>query len=129
VAVFCLVGVLLAVLYFIAASVGTSALGIEPPIASGAAYSLMIPVAYFAHRLVTFRSAALHKVAFPRFVLTSCMGLALSWAIPHFLMRMFAIPHWFAFLAVGVIVPSLNFVTTRFWVFEASRAAADNAAR
>jgi putative flippase GtrA len=127
--VFCGVGVLLAVLYFVAASVGSSGLGLEPAIASGAAYLLMIPVAYFAHRIVTFRSSTLHKVAFPRFVVTSCMGVALSWVIPHFLLRLFAIPDWLAFLAVGIIVPSLNFVTTRIWVFEASRAASDNAAR
>ena len=128
-AVFCIVGVLLAALYFVTASVGTSGVGLEPAIASGAAYLLMIPVAYFAHRIVTFRSSELHKVAFPKFVVTSCMGLALSWVIPHLILRMFAVPHWVAFLAVGVIVPTLNFVTTRIWVFGASRAAPDNPAR
>jgi putative flippase GtrA len=127
--VYCIVGVLLAVLYFVVASVGTSVIGLQPATASGMAYLLNIPVAYFAHRMVTFRSSELHHVAFPRFVVTSCMGLALSWLIPHLLLRMFAIPHWLAFLAVGVAVPTINFLATRIWVFGVSRAARHNAAQ
>jgi hypothetical protein len=57
------------------------------------------------------------------------MGLALSWLIPYLLLRMFAVPHWFAFLAVGVAVPTLNFVATRIWVFGASRAARANSSQ
>ena len=123
--VFGVVGVSLALIYFVAASAGSAGLGLEPAIASGCSYLLMIPLAYFAHRIITFRSSAVHKVAFPRFVVTSCMGVALSWVIPYLASRLFAAPHWLSFLAVCVIVPTLSFVTTRAWVFVEARRTSD----
>jgi putative flippase GtrA len=125
--VFCLVGALLAGLYFVFATVESSIFGIEPATASGIAYLLMIPVAYFSHRMVTFRSSALHRIAFPRFVVTSCVGVALSWLIPRVASQVFALPHWLAFVAVIMVVPLLNFVTTRVWVFVGSHGASNNA--
>ena len=120
--VFCVVGVLLALIYFVVAYAGTSGIGLKPEIASACAYLLMIPLAYFAHRIITFRSSAVHRVAFPRFVVTSCLGVALSWVIPYVASQLFAAPHWIAFLGVCVIVPTLSFVTTRAWVFVETRA-------
>jgi putative flippase GtrA len=119
--VFCIVGVLLALIYFVVAYVATSAIGLKPEVASVCAYVLMIPCGYFAHRIITFRSSAVHSVAFPRFLVTSCMGVALSWVIPYVASQLFAVPHWVAFLAVCAIVPALSFVTTRAWVFVEAR--------
>ena len=123
--VFGVVGVALALIYFVVAYAGSSRIGLAPPVASGLAYILMIPLAYFAHRIITFRSSAFHTVAFPRFVVTSCMGVALSWVIPYLGSRLFAAPHWLLFLAVCVIVPTLSFVTTRAWVFVGSKEASE----
>jgi putative flippase GtrA len=120
--VFGVVGVSLAAIYFVLAYAGSSGLGLQPAVASGSVYMLMIPLAYFAHRIITFRSSAFHSVAFPRFVVTSCMGTALSWVIPYLGTRLFAAPHWLSFLAVCVIVPALSFLTTRAWVFVGSAA-------
>jgi putative flippase GtrA len=123
--VFGVVGVSLALIYFVVAYAGSSGVGLEPAIASGLAYTLMIPLAYFAHRIITFRSSTFHRVAFPRFVATSCMGVALSWVIPYVGSRLFAAPHWLSFLAVCVIVPTLSFLTTRAWVFMRSGEASE----
>ena len=120
--VFCIVGVSLALIYFVMAYAGSSAIGLEPAIASGCAYLLMIPLAYFAHRIITFRSSAAHRVAFPRFVVTSCFGVALSWVIPYLVSQILGAPHWLAFSAVCVIVPALSFVMTRAWVFAGTHA-------
>jgi putative flippase GtrA len=127
--VFCAVGVSLAMLYFVIASAGSSALGLDAAISSVAAYVLLVPFGYFAHRIITFRSSAFHKVAFPRFVAMQCMGVALSWLIPIAATRLFAAPRWLAFLAVCVIVPMLSFVTARAWVFVGGRDTADGIAR
>ena len=107
-------------IYFVMAYAGSSGIGLPPAIASFCAYLLMIPLAYFAHRVITFRSSAGHGVAFPRFVATSFLGVALSWVIPYLASELFAAPHWLAFLAVCAIVPALSFVTTRAWVFVAA---------
>jgi putative flippase GtrA len=119
--VFCAVGVSLAMVYFVIAYAGSSWLGLEAATSSVAAYVLMIPLGYFAHRIITFRSSAFHKVAFPRFVVTQCIAVALSWAIPNAASRLFAAPRWVAFLAVCVVVPMVSFVTARAWVFVESR--------
>jgi putative flippase GtrA len=123
--VFGVVGVALALTYFVMAYAGSSGLGLEPAIASGCAYLPMIPLAYFAHRVITFRSSAVHRVAFPRFVVTSCTGLALSWVIPYLASRLFDAPQWLAFLAVCVTTPALSFVMARGWVFVEARGASD----
>ena len=125
--VFGVVGVSLALIYFVMAYAGSSGIGLQPAIASFCAYLLMIPLAYFAHRIITFRSSALHSVALPRFVVTSGMGVALSWVIPYLASKLFAAPHWLAFLAVCVIVPALSFVTTRAWVFVGTRGTSQSA--
>ena len=126
--VFCVIGVSLALIYFVMAYAGSSGLGIAPAIASACAYMLMIPLAYFAHRIITFRSSAVHRVAFPRFVVTSCLGVALSWVIPYTASQLFGAPHWLAFLAVCVIVPTLSFLTTRAWVFVETHGASHDTA-
>jgi putative flippase GtrA len=115
--------------YFVIAYAASSSLGLDAAVSSVAAYVLMIPLGYFAHRIITFRSSAFHKVAFPRFVVTQCMAIALSWVIPSAASRLFAAPRWLAFLAVCVVVPMLSFVTARAWVFVGRRDTGDRVAR
>jgi putative flippase GtrA len=119
--VFCAVGVALAAVYFVVACALSSGLGLKVAMASVTAYVLMIPLGYFAHRIITFRSSAFHKVAFPRFVVTQCLAVALSWLIPNAASGLFAAPRWLAFLAVCVVVPLVSFAAARAWVFVGSR--------
>jgi len=82
--VFCVVGVTLALIYFVVAYTAMSAVGLDPEIASVCSYLLMIPFGYFAHRIITFRSSAVHRVAFPGSWLhqawaSRCPGSFLTW--------------------------------------------------
>ncbi len=119
--VFGIVGAALAAVYFILANAASAVIGLAPQSASGSAYLLMIPLAYYAHRKITFRSTGLHRVALPRFVMTSFIGLLVSWAVPYVAVRLLAAPHWAAFLAVCILVPIVSFSLMRFWVFVAPR--------
>jgi putative flippase GtrA len=119
--VFVIVGAALAAVYFIIANVASAVVGLAPQRASGSAYLLMIPLAYYAHRKITFRATGLHRVALPRFVTTSFIGLFVSWAVPYVAVRLLAAPHWAAFLAVCIFVPIVSFTLMRFWVFVALR--------
>jgi hypothetical protein len=48
--------------------------------------------------------------------------------IPYTALQLFAAPHWLAFLAVCVIVPTLSFLTTRAWVFVETHGASHDTA-
>jgi putative flippase GtrA len=117
---FCVVGAVLAVIYFILAYAISSFVSLRPPVASGLAYFTMIPIAYLLHRVFTFQSKGEHKSALPRFVATSVLGFALSVLIPYLAVRALDSPAWSAYLAVCVIVPAFNFASMRTWVFATS---------
>ena len=107
--VFGIVGASLALVYFAIAYFGAAVIGAEAQVASAAAYLILIPVGYYAHRVVTFRSKSRHMVALPRFIASTCGGIALSWLVPYVAVRMFDAPQWMAFLAVCVVVPATSF--------------------
>ena len=119
--VFGIVGVALAGVYFVIANFGSAVLGLAPQKASGAAYLVMIPLGYYAHRKITFRSTGRHSVALPRFIATSLIGFGLAWAVPYLAVRLAAAPHWAAYLVVCGAGPMVSFALMRFWVFAASR--------
>jgi putative flippase GtrA len=120
--VFGVVGAVLAGVYFVVAYAGSTILHLEPEIASGLTYVLMIPPAYYAHRLITFQSEGLHRVALPRFVVTSFIGTVLSYAVPYWAVRRLGVPDWVTFLMVCVVVPAFSFVAMRLWVFAVGHA-------
>jgi putative flippase GtrA len=115
--VFGVVGAALAGVYFVLAYAGSTILHLAPQIASGLTYVLMIPPAYYAHRMITFQSEGAHGVALPRFVVTSTIGTVLSYAVPYWAVRAFSAPYWVAFLMVCAVVPAFSFVAMRLWVF------------
>lgn len=115
--VFCVVGVLLAVIYFVLAHAVSAIMGLEPQTASGFAYLIMIPIAYYAHRIVTFRFKGSHRVALVRFTVTAVIGVLLSYWVPYFAVRLFAVSESSAYLATCIVVPALNFFLMRVWVF------------
>lgn len=119
--VFCVVGAALTAVYFVVANVGSVMLGLAPQSASGGAYLATIPLGYFAHRRITFRSARTHSIAVPRFVAASFVGVLIAWVVPYVAVHAFAVPHWAAYLAVSVLAPAISFVLMRFWVFAALR--------
>jgi len=118
--VFGIVGASLALVYFAIAYFGAAVIGAEAQVASAAAYLILIPVGYYAHRVVTFRSKSRHMVALPRFIASTCGGIALSWVVPYMAVRMFDAPQWMAFLAVCVVIPATSFALLRMWVFVSS---------
>ena len=115
--VFGVVGAVLAGVYFVLAYAGSAILDLAPQVASGLTYILLIPPAYYAHRMITFQSDGAHRVALPRFVVTSTIGTVLSYAVPYWAVREFGAPDWLTFLMVCVVVPAFSFVAMRLWVF------------
>ncbi|MCP4380196.1 MAG: GtrA family protein [Hyphomicrobiales bacterium] len=74
-------------------------------------------ISYVGHRLYTFRSAARHRSAVPRFLITSLSGLAAS-TVVLFIATSLALPVWLALVFSIGVIPIVTFFLLRSWVFK-----------
>jgi putative flippase GtrA len=90
--------------------------GFSPGQASVAGYLLVIPPAYFGQKIVTFRSPAWHRIAFPKYLALQVTGNAAGYFISEQLAHTGA-PLWTVFGAVAVMVAAMNFFALKYWAF------------
>jgi putative flippase GtrA len=96
-------------------------------VATVIAYLAAGTVSYLGHVHITFAVEPQHAELLSRFLVVSAvsfvLALGITWAITEILMA----PHYVAILAVVVVIPMVNYLSHRFWVFSphlASRQAA-----
>jgi putative flippase GtrA len=116
---FGIVGIVGAVLYGATVTFVISWLRWTPTLANALGFLMAMSSSYFGHRFLTFRSAAPHHRAVPRFIFQAAVGYAMSQGITYFVSS-FALHYAIGILAVVVVLPALNFVVFQFWVFAAS---------
>lgn len=92
--------------------------GFSPGVASIAGYLLVIPPAYFGQKIMTFRSSAWHRVAFPKYLALQILGNIAGYFLSEHLARAGA-PLWAAFGTVAVMVAGTNFLAMKYWAFRA----------
>jgi putative flippase GtrA len=85
-------------------------------LASFTAYASLVPIMYFSQRRLTFASTASHRVAFPKYVATQSIGLALSVALPEVL-QYWILPAFVSFIAVAGVIAITNFSLLKCWTF------------
>ena len=96
-----------------------TAAGLAAAIASAGAYLVSTSLSYLGHRRYTFRSAADHARAVPRFIAVSATGLLLAAAIPPGLESIAGTGPYVSFVVVTGVVATLSFVGLRLAVFRA----------
>lgn len=85
--------------------------------ASGVAgYLVATPVAYSLHRVFTYRSGSPIGAQFPKFLISSLMGLLLAGSLPELFLILGA-PLAIALLITCILVPMINFAVLSAWVF------------
>ena len=81
------------------------------------AYMASFLVSYFGHFYFTFRTNVQHRSVLAPFLSVSALSFVvtflLNWAFDHF----GRFPHWVAVATVLVVIPTINYVAHRFWVF------------
>src|SRR6185295_9560687 len=105
-------------LAYILVGIMLTGFGLSPGLASVAGYLLVIFPAYFGQKILTFRSSAWHRIAFPKYLALQVAGNIAGYFISEYLVRA-GLPTWIAFGTVAVIVAGMNFFAMKYWTFRA----------
>jgi putative flippase GtrA len=116
---FAAVGAVSTLAYALLAHLAMALLGWRPGLASLAAYAACMPISYWGHRRVSFRSTRGHGEAGPRFVLASAGGYGLAYLIPWLSTERMGLPAPVATALVCVAVPAVNALVMARLVFAA----------
>ena len=92
--------------------------GLSPGLAGIAGYLLVIPPAYLGQKIMTFRSPAWHRVAFPKYLALQVMGNVAGYFTSGHLVRA-GRPAWAAFGTIAIMVAGTNFLAMKYWAFRA----------
>lgn len=114
---FGVVGVGCAALYAGLAWSLTALAGLTAPAASVAAYAVAGVASYLGQKLFTFRSAARHGDAAPRFLLLFAVGAAIAATAPLLLTERLGLPPVVAIAFTCGAVPLINYVVLGRLVF------------
>ena len=88
-----------------------------------AGYLAAVAISYFGHQRYSFQLSAReisHRSQFPRFILASLGGLALSYLVLAIMEDGLGSPHWLSLLAAVCLVPIYAFMVNKLVVFRAS---------
>lgn len=101
---------------YVALAAAFVTLGISPPLAGVMALIPVLAISYLAHKKKTFQSPGLHRREAPRFIALSVADLLLAAAIPQLGIYL-RTPAIAAFILLTALVPAVNFLLMRFWIF------------
>ena len=96
-------------------------LKLPPWLASFASYVVLVPIVYGAQRGVAFQSDAPHRSAFPKYLSTQLLGIALSVLLPQFVSAYGNFPPPASFAGVAAAIAVTNFFFLKFWAFKGTR--------
>ena len=113
---FAVIGGMATALYAVVA-LGLSFGGLRVTLASFAAYLTAALFSYAGHKYFTFVSDGAHRFEAPRFILLTVLGLAVSLILPAVLSGMLGLPAQVPIVATCILIPLVNYVVLRHWVF------------
>lgn len=113
---FAIVGVTNSALYAIVTVICVSVLGLKPTPSSAVGYVAVLPFAFAAHKLFTFRSHGSASSEAWRFTVTYLVGFGTA------VFAMFIVEHFSWHYAIGIVaavilVPIISFFVLDRWVF------------
>lgn len=92
---------------------------LRPVIASGVAFCVALLVSYGMNYHWTFSVSGRHSIMLPRFAMVAILGLIVNLGITYAVVDVMAGWYGYALVLVVLIVPSLTFLLSRLWVFNA----------
>ena len=113
---FSIVGLLTAGIYVVTFHILVGS-GAVAPFAAAAAYSCAILFQYFGHALFTFRAPWRGRAQVVRFIALNVTGFCLAILITILTVGVLGLPSFISSAAVVMILPVVNFVMMRLWVF------------
>lgn len=95
--------------------------GVPDWLVSAACYAALILPVYFAHRRFSFRSAAPHRQALPRYAAVQAMAVLLAAGISWAIYAVPGLPTLVAATLVSGLTAAFTFVVLKLWAFAAAR--------
>ena len=118
---FLIIGASAAIAFVALSAVAVSMpIGLPKWLVSAACYAAFIVPVYLLHRRFSFRSAAPHGQALPRYVVVQLAGLALATGFSWLAYGLVGLPTPVAALLVIGLTSGVNFVILRLWAFSIS---------
>nr|WP_281414877.1 GtrA family protein [Rhizobium sp. BK538] len=121
VARFAAVGAANTLMYFLLANALVYIVGLSGDVAAYAAYTMILPVSFVAHRRVTFRSNGDRTTELVRFFLLQAMSLSIIAAVNYVVAGYPSSFAWIGFALISLLIPLANFIVMQFWVFNGSK--------
>jgi putative flippase GtrA len=104
----------------VAAALIANLLGAPPLAANTIGFICSVTVSYLGNFYWTFGGASEHRQSLGRFATMCALAFALTTAIAYVVQSILAGPFAVALLLMIVIVPPMNFLLGRLWVFKPS---------
>lgn len=114
---FGVVGIGATLVYAVVTAAGNEALGIKPVLASIIGQAASTAVSYFGHALFSFRVKTNHQTYLWRFLVIAAFTFALNGAVTWLIADVLKLSPRIAIATVTVLIPIVNYVCNRFWVF------------
>jgi len=114
---FLLVGGAAALFYLVFATFLAECLHMEEWLASTIAWTLCVIPAYQGQKRLTFQSKADHQTAFPRYVISQIIAIALSSIMSFMLDNLTDLSAPTIFIIVVSVITTLSYLFQRLWVF------------
>jgi putative flippase GtrA len=114
---FGVVGLCAMLVYVAVAGPANEVFGILPVFASLLGVTASTGVSYFGHLFFSFRVEPNHRDFLWRFLLIAALGFSLSAGITWFIANVMQLSARLAIVTVIILIPLVNYVCNRFWVF------------
>jgi putative flippase GtrA len=114
---FGLIGGINTLAYFVLSNTFLYGLGMGRNTAAFAAYALLVPVSFLAHRRVTFQSKGNTVLEWTKFCVMQLGCLVIIAAVNGGMSRLPESDSWIGFGTISILIPLFNFVAMQLWVF------------
>ena len=91
--------------------------GVPDWVINGVLYALFVPLVYFSHRIISFRSRTPHRQALTRYLLTQILGLGVATLLGYVCYQVLGLSAWTGSVLVIGITSLFNYVVLRSWAF------------
>ena len=114
---FLVVGGSAALAYMAAGVFFTTVLAVRPSVAVALSLAVVMPPAYLAQKVITFRSAASHRTAFIRYAGVQAISNGVAIVGAELFSTTVRSQPWIAFFTIALIVACLNYALLKAWAF------------
>jgi putative flippase GtrA len=91
-----------------------------PVLASIVAFAVTAPVAYLGHWAITFGRRQRLDTAWGRFIATTMASFAVAVGGMYVIAHLAHLPYYLGLVWTWIVVPAMNFLALRLWVFASS---------